>query len=165
MKTRKRTAVIVILLVLLAGALGNLFLIDHVYRNAVKAIEKHEEIARATAAGTLPGSISGPGLARSGSGPAWYGDVRLARTPAGGYDLVAYAIDGPAGGLVALESAEIEAKKPGDGKGAITPELKKDAEGRFAAHVDFPEKGAWELRVRLHRPLQTFEFTRRITVE
>ena len=43
----------------------------------------------------------------------------------------------------------------------LKPDLQTAGIGKFVAHIDLPSTGAWMVNVRIHRDLQTLEFTKR----
>lgn len=160
MKTRKITAVMVILLLLLAAAVANFFFVNRLYDQTMAEIEAREsgqapdEYGRRSAARDVPRRGSGHNL-------TWGGNLQI-EPRNGGYDLIATAVSD--GRPLPLEAVTIDARRAGQEKAEMTPALQKDDQGRFVAHVDLAP-GEWEVRVRMHRPLQTFEFTRRFTAK
>ena len=168
MSARRKPIVIILLLVFLAAVLANMFFVYHAYHAAVTAINAASPPDTigdegGTGAYGLHGNAASGG--RSHMEPPWYGDMTIEKAAQGGYDLTVFAT-GPGKGLpVALTSFEVDVRRP-DAEGSGLKLQFSDAENeKHAAHVDFPEKGDWEIRVRLHRDLQTFEFTRRFTAE
>jgi hypothetical protein len=163
MKDRKFTFVTAILLLLLIAAVANLFFVNHIYNQSVTSVTS----------GTTGNSIyqnqplvSPPALPRTSDAYFdWNASLSIDQSAAGGYDLVVAVTARQTEAPAPADSVEIDIRRAGADGVEITPEIKQDSVGKYIAHADFPANGEWEVRVRIHRFLQTMEFTKKFTVK
>ncbi|MEZ0226612.1 MAG: FixH family protein [Alphaproteobacteria bacterium] len=165
MSNRKFSLVTAILLLLLIAATANMFIVYHAFNRSLEEQTSPSETGTHMPFYSNQPLDTGPAVA-TGKQSAyfdWNGDLTLAKSPAGGYDIVVMVTIRRTETPVPADSVEMDASRPGEA--GITPELKQLAPGKYVAHVDFPETGEWEIRLRIHRGLQTIEFAKKFTIQ
>ena len=155
-----------LLLLLLIAAIMNLLFIYHAF---------NEDSAPASPGGapvlarqsSVPGSeprSAPPSGSPVSFAPSWRGDAVMVKSPQGGYDLVVEAL-GNGGDALPSTAAEVDIRRPGAAAAEQSPSLEMVSVGKFVAHVDLPESGTWEVRIRIHRGLQTLEFAEKFDLK
>ncbi len=168
MSARKKYVVLVILLLMLAAAIANFLFVNQAYDTSVQRLS--EPPARDSGlvpppAGPQAGTVTGSDIQTlTYKGPGWRGDVTLADSDGGSYKITIRASD-LNDNTVPITSFEIDVRRPDSDKPILMPVFNQTGDGHFTATVQFPGKGDWEVRVRMHRELQTLEFARRFHIE
>lgn len=170
MGSRKKYAVLVMLLVLLAAAIANFLVVNNAYDTSLQRLSPHDGSSASTygAGGSSPQAQGAGSLTDSQvftyKGPGWRGDVTLNKAPDGSYEVTVRASD-LQDKTVPITSFEIDVRRPDSDKPILMPVFNQKGDGYFTATVQFPGKGDWEVRVVMHKENQTLEFARRFHIE
>lgn len=168
MGSRKKYAVLVMLLVLLAAAIANFLVVNNAYDASLARLSAPKDDGSSAPVSGMGAAPQGAGTADSQTvsyrGPGWRGDVTLNKAPDGSYEVTVRASD-IHDKTVSITSFEIDVRRPDSDKPILMPVFNQKGDGFFTATVQFPGDGDWEVRVRMHRDNQTLEFARRFHIK
>lgn len=164
MSKRRFTPVTAILLLLLIAAIANTYYVFHAYDGAMNSIDKPVGLTPAGQPAEPATARVLPGATAIDLVPNWHGEAALVKAPGGGYDVVVDALSNGVNANLPATSVEADIRRPGDKAATANPEFKMTSVGKFTAHVDLGS-GTWEVRVRIHRGLQTLEFAEKFDLK
>ena len=164
MSKRRFTPVTAILLLLLLAAIVNTYFVFHVDRGMVKPMEKPVPLTAAGQPAEPADARTLPGATAYDLVPNWHGEVSLVKAPGGGYDAIIEGLSNGVNANIPVTSVEADIRRPGDNTPVPTPEFKMTSVGKFEAHVNLAA-GTWEVRVHIHRGLQTLEFAEKFDLK
>lgn len=172
MSAKRKYIVLVLLLVMLAASIANFIFVNRAYDTSMQRLSAsslQDNDRAAVPAHPVAGVAGKPGTSAdmqivSYKGPGWRGDVTLKEVDGGSYLITVRASD-LNDNTVPITSFEIDVRRPDSDKPMLMPVFNQTGDGHFTATVQFPGTGDWEVRVRMHRDLQTLEFARRFHIK
>ena len=158
--TEKRSKIsLAVLVLLLVVAVVNFTVVHYAYNSPSLSVDGGTVRPAASGYSTVTTAPppAPPAFTFIPRGPELRGEVSVEKQDSGKYDITIFARNRD-GHPVVLDgfSADVHLLSAPETK--VIPVFQKAGDGKYAATVAFPEKGRWEVRVRLHRKNEVLEF-------